>query len=575
MARLIPAFVDETTPPGEREVFQMLAAGPDNWTIVHSLDLAPWNRRRRTEIDFVAVVPDSGILCIEVKSHRDISFENGRWHPVTITRSPFKQALDGRYALARRLPDLLSFAHRVPIVHCCIFPQSDFTISPNLSVLPDELIDARALHAIRGGSALCGDLRARMRRMIAEDPDLQPMREPLTEPEVAQILHCLVPVQRRHPEAHEEIVLREREIERLLRDQQRPVLQLWELNRRVLVSGGAGTGKTLIALELARRAAQKGQRVALLCFNQLVGRWMEAQIQSRRPVFPNLIVGRVYQMVSEMAGIVVPSNPPNDYWEHVFPELVEERLTDPDFHATSTFDSLVLDEAQDILCRPRIWHCLLQLVSGGADRGRFVLLGDFEHQVLGHREALSRSLTEITSHGTCTQWHLSENCRNYRIIGETAVRMSGFDTPVYTGYLRKGGSQADLAVAMYETDAEQRSVLVSWLRELRAAAFHDRDITLLSFCEPSRSVAARLTEPDLRIMPASVPAHSMTYTSVHAFKGMENKVTILTDLVVDDREFHRDVFYTAMTRSTGAVRVLCHRSSSETLMKWIREGGHA
>ena len=44
MARLIPSFMDDRTPPGEREVFNLLAAGPDNWIALHSLDLAPWNR---------------------------------------------------------------------------------------------------------------------------------------------------------------------------------------------------------------------------------------------------------------------------------------------------------------------------------------------------------------------------------------------------------------------------------------------------------------------------------------------------------------------------------------------------
>ena len=94
MARLIPSFFDDRTPPGERDVFNILAAGPDDWLALHSLDLAPWNRGLRTEIDFVVIVPDTGVLCLEVKSHDSISFENGQWHPPEIKRSPFKQASD-------------------------------------------------------------------------------------------------------------------------------------------------------------------------------------------------------------------------------------------------------------------------------------------------------------------------------------------------------------------------------------------------------------------------------------------------------------------------------------------------
>ena len=46
MAHMIPSFVDEHTPPGERDVFNMLAAGPEDWVALHSLDLAPWNREK-------------------------------------------------------------------------------------------------------------------------------------------------------------------------------------------------------------------------------------------------------------------------------------------------------------------------------------------------------------------------------------------------------------------------------------------------------------------------------------------------------------------------------------------------
>ena len=68
MARMIPAFIDEDSPPGERDVWHMLAGGPADWTVLHALDLAPWRRNSRTEVDFVVIVPDVGLLCIEVKA---------------------------------------------------------------------------------------------------------------------------------------------------------------------------------------------------------------------------------------------------------------------------------------------------------------------------------------------------------------------------------------------------------------------------------------------------------------------------------------------------------------------------
>src|SRR4026209_355192 len=143
MAKLIPSFMDDRTPPGERDVFNLLAAGPEDWVALHSLDLAPWNRSLRTAIDFVVIVPDTGIVCVEVKSHELIFFAEGRWYPPDINRSPFKQAADGRHTFYRRLRDLLPELKRVPVVHCCIFPRAYFDVQPNMSVQPWELIDAR------------------------------------------------------------------------------------------------------------------------------------------------------------------------------------------------------------------------------------------------------------------------------------------------------------------------------------------------------------------------------------------------------------------------------------------------
>jgi ATP-dependent exoDNAse (exonuclease V) alpha subunit len=61
----------------------------------------------------------------------------------------------------------------------------------------------------------------------------------------------------------------------------------------------------------------------------------------------------------------------------------------------------------------------------------------------------------------------------------------------------------------------------------------------------------------------------MSYASIHSFKGMENKVIILTDVVLGNQDFHRDLFYTGMTRATECVRILCEKSSQQTLLGWL------
>ena len=103
---MIPRWIHDDAPASERRVFEKLERDPaaGNWTVLHSLGLA----RRRTgpygEIDFVVVVPDEGVFCLEVKGG-GVSCQNGIWRTrnrygkVEQIKSPFMQARDNMFAL--------------------------------------------------------------------------------------------------------------------------------------------------------------------------------------------------------------------------------------------------------------------------------------------------------------------------------------------------------------------------------------------------------------------------------------------------------------------------------------------
>src|SRR5690606_1112039 len=63
--------------------------------------------------------------------------------------------------------------------------------------------------------------------------------------------------------------IQDEEVRRIeLTRRQAMILDMLRRQRRVMISGGAGTGKTLIAREKAVRLADEGLRTLLVCFNR-------------------------------------------------------------------------------------------------------------------------------------------------------------------------------------------------------------------------------------------------------------------------------------------------------------------
>jgi len=569
MARLIPSVLDDQTPPGESAVFNLLGKGYEDWVVLHSLDLAPWNNNRRTEIDFVVIIPRTGILCIEVKSHNNIKFD-GDWQPRGIKRSPFKQALDASASFHRSLSKFVPHFREIPVDHCCIFPRSRFEIPPNLSLEKWRLIDSARFRRYETEFQLCDDLESMMKNSIKQDPTIKELNDHITKGDVEKLIEVSLPVQKTNLNRREEIEIREKEIGSILRQQQKPVIQMAKMNERLIVSGGAGTGKTIIAKELAIMNAISGKRVAFLCYNKLIGAWIKDQIQKEKNVPPNLVSGSAMKIMMDMAEIKITDEKTDNLdWEGIVRQI-EEKLTEPEFKAFSEFDCLIVDEAQDFLSRTNVWNLLCSFLDGGKEKGNYILFGDFDNQVLSNRSKMDKSLEELNLLSNPAKYKLTENCRNYPIVGNTAVKLAGLSEPVYDGFLRKGGSIKNFEIFYYESEGKQLEKLSLWIKIFKKEGYRPSEITLLSFCGDISSAASKLIKKGHDLRPVWKYSNATSFSSIHAFKGMENKIIILTDVVLEEKGFDRNLFYTAITRATESVYILCNENSQETILNWTR-----
>ena len=109
MAKMIPPTFSANTPLGEIEFFKKLRDDPgcDGWVALHSLDLKRHLTKSEGELDMVILVPDQGILCIELKGC-DVKRQDGKWiYPYeTSVEGPFKQASKGMHSLKKYLIEL-------------------------------------------------------------------------------------------------------------------------------------------------------------------------------------------------------------------------------------------------------------------------------------------------------------------------------------------------------------------------------------------------------------------------------------------------------------------------------------
>jgi len=128
-------------------------------------------------------------------------------------------------------------------------------------------------------------------------------------------------------------------------------------------------------------------------------------------------------------------------------------------------------------------------------------------------------------------------------------------------------------IFFYENERAQLDQIAQWLQEFKSQGYKPTEITILSFRSTEACAAMRLKNEGFKLRPAWQTGAYTRYASIHAFKGMENKVVILTDLVPGEQDFHRHLLYTGMTRATESVRVSCARDAQEYLVRWL-DGNH-
>lgn len=528
MGRLIPDVdPEDILLKPERDVARALVRDlPDDCLIYHSYC---WLRPDRDyqsepllegEADFLVLDPRYGLLVIEVKGgdirHR-VENDTELYYRLLsqgrrkdLPKHPFRQASGNLHAIE----EILKLREEPYWFGGCRGYAVAFPDSQNVGQLPNDVdpsIVFFAEHLDDYDRAVRGAFRSWNR---IKTPSISPDAMRRCRQELRPIFH-LLPARWRSMERDEEQLVR-------LTEQQQIVLNGLRDNRRLAVCGGAGTGKTMLALWQSVEFAREGKETLFLCFNKALAQWLNSRIATEldQDLRRRLTISTFHSLcASFFSKAKIPFQPPTDsderarFWQTEVPDKMFDRVID--LVPEPRFDAMVIDEAQDFADD---WWLTVESLSRNAN-GPLCIFYD-PNQNLFHKES--------TLPATDATYRLSINCRNTRQIH--AFSMTFLDAKIQSSPMVPEGVTPTRRTA--SSESQQRAaideIIKQWKSEYRLKssqfailASSKRENTCLASTNRTGGMAITENPEQWRA------GEGVLYSTISGFKGLESEAVIL------------------------------------------------
>lgn len=522
--------------------------------------------------DFILIHKNKGILFLECKGG-NISYNpnEGRWYQnkKQLRKSPIKQANDGKLNLINLLksPKYRNEINidAIPTIHGAIFPSTPKPDNLHLGtdIKPEMIIWAQDYDEFE--------------KSILNLLELNQSTKDITDEEKSLIQKILYGDKLDNP--FKEILKHGEHMQEIEFDEdQRMLYNFMFSNKRLIIRGLAGTGKTILAAKKATEESNNEKRVLVLTKTVGVGRFLSLLTRSKQFKRNFLEISSIDGFVSNLArrlkmNINNPQKLEDDekrkHFDEYLPSLCKKIFEE---NVDKKFDVLIVDEGQDF---HKNWYEVLKYMVK-EDGHMFLFYDPLQKQI---SNSMAEKLNE--NKDNYPYFNLTANYRNSSAITNFLSKLiNKFYSDVnasYSKFSKFDGKKPEFIVAdTFDEIVDKSKNKV--IRLIKEENFNGRDIAVLNdlSMKPSNynsknSLRANLEENNLEVISAREYAmpyikegyeNKITFDSIKRFKGLEKPIIILVNLDnnLDNEDKMRDI-YSGLSRARGHLIIISNQQS--------------
>lgn len=535
---------------------------------------------RDREVDFLIIHPNYGILVLEVKDGKIVRDEkSGKLYSQSWDGVVHKDKTDILQQLKNEMYAIRNYLSRDNISTKSLILPKWFYRALWATDMPLAGFDAPDLSSI---CVLDKDSFLDVESAIKRFFESIPLKRPMTQAVIDAIQRALLPSPDNIP-LQSQITANNDRL-KWLTDEQAKRLPEIRSHTKAVIEGGAGTGKTILAYELAFRLASEGKDVLLLCFTPYQREWIRVTLEQPTEISVRLKIFDLYSLVTTIANEAGLKRKLPDLGQ-ITSIAGQKNLISPLKDALSMlrknsstpvwqFDAILLDEGQDFTDQT-MSELISNLRKKSSNNIAWIFYSPEQRLDLNQEIVWMNAFGEKSAYGIIK---LDHNVRNTYAIHHL---MQVVNQPENSRIaLDDIDNDIELIEGAESSDDATKSAIEQVIHRLIEEGFAPESIVVIS-CRAGTNSSNNATryrswKCDAEFWPIKPDEIQKTgcvsFSTIRAAKGLESEVVVLVELDGIEHQTvkqRRKLLYTAISRAKFRLIIIGSKHQFITLVNGI------